>query len=1467
MVIFFIIFCFDVEFVVGQGDVDGRGEVGGEVLRYRRWFAPYDRISSWPFGDGRYVPMRRDLFEQRVLALTAQNKIPNTEKKCNFTRIVLNGRVDGNQIVDGRGSFEVARNDLLLNDIAPLPNNAVHLPNNAVHLPNNAATAANLDKSSPQSAAENRSLTSGQRTDIADKINLPELKIPLEPWGQWIKLIPIKKADGTTLPLQSDVAIKSDARLVYSNDGAVLLVLPAMSAGQMNTANIANAPANTANIATNTSINAASNTAANAAANAASNTAAKVANVADSNLRLLQQIDFEWSLRGRQDASRGELQFDFIFPCSVGVEVNLELPIDRVLTSSTGLVVEGAVSGKEKRFRSWRILSGTDTKLSITISSAKEQQPQKTAVGFKQAILYNISPLGADVTTTFSFDQTDSPIDKLTFEFDLPLVPVVVRAGGTVIHSPLIEQFERDGKMILNVDLSHTEAAHRHEISVAALSPVKIGSSNAEADVKEYLKKYAASDAVKQGKNEHYRNDNVWRLPRVRAVSNNLFWKETRCTIIVQRPMMARNLTFTDSVQVRPTADMERSPHDAFELQYFNDAAQVAINVYQEESQIITDSLTQIHLNDDTISGTMNLAVRTTAGKKFSLTFPISQHWAIHSVKGIAGDDILAWDIIPANEQNDLTQDTLNGKIDSFLSVKLKRSLPLGDVLRLQVVGRFHTDSRREFRLSEFSPILLPLQKRMSNFIAIQIESSTRLQYRLQNSALFELHDYSDAVLQSLITEQPEGVLFPLDVRTHEIAFRAGRLRSDYSAEIIGKMNIGKNNFNASYKFKIKPRESAVERLYIHFTDTNNTKNPKQNQQENTPQFAQQKIKQNNQSRPNKDSWTWEIKSDLAQIPSARIVGESEFGELLGVIGNRNIAANFKDGELWEIRLSPLQNVPFEVTASKSFEVSDEIIFPFVSFPASRLQSGEIYLESAGNFPYSISANGLRSIPFDVLANRSDGNIRAAFRYDPLVVLRRLDNVELRLDRIDANAVPPDAWIWLRQLDTQYGKDGVIKNCVNFLIESRGKESLHIILPQEVSTNNVDVVWLNNKQTTWRPMHLRGLTVAIPPSERFVTVSVEYSYKNNNSKTTSQIRPDYPETDIPILSSNFVAWFHPDYEVVDSSTSLSTASIFGKNISNGISQFLGYKKNDAKAAIILREFNEYVLQEVANNAELTWRELLGDEKRLGDFLLQKIRAGLGNKFYEAGDVRFYVDMAGLGQMAIMPDSRIAASDGNTNIHDYNSLVIFATINQTPEDGEIYTFYLTSFVMAGVHGHFGGEQIDNLLWITDDGKFKEFILPNTDATDDKQSGNTYESLTGITIGKPQLLPASKWIQTTTRKTDKPIWSNVNHSFRHGNISPDWSACEITQGNLSKHFLIDSNLIKCYYLTAFLLVVILSYKFSSVRIWQFVVIIILCQVIHIFLTPFYAAINSGIAAGLIAAILISLIRRKRSSIPHK
>lgn len=1378
-----------------------------EPIRFRRWLAPLDRIDDWPYGPGRYLPLDRNVFEQWTeLSKKTAGQI-NPEEWNGLTRIVLAAKLEGRQLVQGQGYFEIQSGHFKTN-----------------------------------------------------------YSVALDSLGFWIDQLALE--DGTPIPL------------VREPDDKIHLILPAEKTAEKE--------------------------------------------------NVTKRVWFRWSLRSRNDLQR-DLSFYFSFPSCPAVELLLELPVTVIPVISSGLVMEEPESqktqqnpqtqqiqeiqnvqeiqneqaiqnvketrnaqemqefqGEKPNIRRWRILPGRVSPVLLTMTHNEKLQPIRQKTAIQQTIRYSITPQGTDVTTKIFFDKADARLNELLLELESPLRVVDVRYGEQAVSwSPLTVTSTSSATRIL-IDLSGVAKEESGELTLEAVCSVCENRS--------------------------------WTLPRVRVVSANVFWKETRCGVHVQSPFLIRNISCERAVQVTPRNPVDRADWEQLVFQFFDDDSQITVDIVSHTPRVYLNSAVQVQWGNNEIRGNMIIDCHLVEGNCYTLEFPISPHWTIDSIRSVywtvdatkvsGSDEILTWDIIDAQDSlfNHSESSGEKEKPPKILAVQLKHPLRLRKSLRLQLTGSFQSGSQNEFRLSDISPLALPRRQDESHYLAVAVQSTIpyHLQYRSPNHAAFEIH-HSDSRVSRYFSDPPAGILFPLNTQTQEIRFSMERLKPNYSAEIIGNILLKENELVPSFRFRCQPVDSSVDRVYVHLTPSFHKKNPEQ---------------KNN-------IWTWSGISESIQPLQVRLLSEKEQQEILPVLPSQNISNTLICGETWEIRPAVPQTSAFEFRAVSSIPLSDSIPIPLASLPLAVTQKGEIYIESPKLFQYHIVNSRLKSIPAAPTEWYRYQEIRAAFRYDPAEETCFSSQNSLSLQRLTHEEAPPAAWIWSLRLDTQYEPEGIVKDNALFLLENHGKDSLRIRLPDGINIGNVHAVWRDDQRISWQPEYENNVkennsknktvkqtnnsvtnnqqnslpvkpslqnivSISLPEGARFVSVSLEYSHQDIPLSNQRKLEPQYPTTDIPVLAQNWTLWFPPEFEVnlrhsvtsessTDHSFPLPKAMnyfsantrfdpfsfaawrefCFGKSRYQDATQVsriffnwitAGLKKTNFATNSTASGSDRSLLNTASQNEPIrttenktTWAALLGNEKRLLEMLDETRRGD------EKGvDAQMILDKQSLLLLGITPSTPIPFSETDlteqhgADLFERSGLVLFVSSKIRSDKVKEYTFYVTSFLTNSLHHRFFSRSISNCSQY-----IPETVNPIQISSD----------LSGLPT--PRGFSRSRWVLLDEwLKDPTPLstpWFISPSMIRLTSVMPNWNAFEIPDGVAGQSFyIVHQETLAAYYWLAFLTIIVLTTRkpFSSPVF--LVMLLILFEILTRLAIPSFMDISGGAFWGVVVSLGFGMIR---------
>ena len=1206
-----------------------------------------------------------------------------------------------------------------------------------------------------------------------------------------------------------------------------------------------------------------------------------------------RETGFNWSLRSRPD-SRGCLQYDFSLPPCLSIELHLDLPPSLVPTCSTGLVTEtsGGESGDvlPEGFRRWRILAGRNSRFSVSVAVEGGVRTVRGQTTIQRSIRYTIEPQGLNVSTTIKFEKSDARIEELILDVESPLRIVGIQYGTQpVAWTRLSASPEGDG-MRFHVNLSEFARREVADLTLLAMAPLL--------------------DA------------RPWTLPRIRIVSSDVFWMETRCGVHVIQPLQVRSIDARHAKQTRPRTVIDQSDREVFVFQFSEDDAIITVDFDGYKPEVAVEGAVQFLWGNNEVRGNMVLECGITEGDCYQLQFPVTPNWTIDSVKSLhwmvdssripAGDEVLSWDVLEDRDGTVKPNDPVSAT--RILSIQLKSPIRSRKSLQIQLSGRFQPENRDEFRLSDFSP-LAPLPETDATLaVAVQQTSSQfQLQYRTPMS--FRPNPDNPAKLRQIqhFIEDATGSVFDLDTRGRELRFVLERLKPNYSSEITGVATLKDKELHFDFDIKCQPVDSSVDRVYVHFApgSTNDTDFPVT--ESDPPGLVER--------RP----WIWTGLSDAIKPLQARRLPPEELEDLFPTVGSRGLLDDFLHGETWEIRLPVPQSGPFVLRAASSVPLADSITVPLAALPFSTNQRGEIYIRTPRLFRYRVVNTRLKSIPIPPEKWFRYEETRAAFRYNPREEPRLSLQSPLSLKRLSPEEMPPSAWIWSQRLDTQYEPEGIVKNNAVFLIENRGKDKLRIRLPDGIGVGDVHAVWRDNQREIWHPevespadrfyTPLSGMpgreipgpqteksieepghvvVIALPEGVRFITVSLEYSSRDKPLVRQRKLVPRYPAADVPILSGGWTSWFPPEFDV-----SLP-------------SQFMEKGRTFHFSEALNHVFSGRILDLFSEN---TWNRLFhGDRRRReteagaqiffdwigtrlpadegsdleNDFLRENLFSQGGRltePWGEENKVR-WTDLLSDEKRLLDRISQLG-HDGSKGV-DINVLIdrkALAFLGIYP-DTTVPVSEISSQKRRGVELF---EQSGLVLLVSTrirSDRVREYnfritsslvlslhrhfesesigpcarSIPESVELATRDAGNSDNPFSSDLpeLATPHWIPLSRWL-AESQSLSLP-WSISSQIIRLSSVTPDWNAFEMAPGPDNELYVVHRNTFAAYKWLAFLAVVVLTARKPFSHPVVLILLLILFEILSRIVAPCQAGVPGGAFLGALVSLGFCLVRSR-------
>ncbi len=1152
------------------------------------------------------------------------------------------------------------------------------------------------------------------------------------------------------------------------------------------------------------------------------------------------QVRFRWSLRSRV-SPQGQLLFDFQLPRCLGLEIVLDLPVSIVPTTPVGIVLEDERE-RTTTMRRWRILLGGQSRTTLTLSM-DEREDTSRKIGVRQTIIYTISSQGTQLTTRVGFDKADPPVNELSFELEAPLQPTDVKYGDRPVPWSVTAVDDEKQRTRIHIDLRGVEKSDSQKINVTAQMPFKL--------------------------------DQPWDLPRTWVLSPNIFWEESRAVVAVQRPLSTTKLVPVRATQVEPIASANRNDQDVFAFQYFDTDSYLTASLSRSEPAASLASATQITWGNNETRGMMIVDASLGDGERYSLDFPVSPRWIIDSVKGTR-DDVLSWDIV--DEKEPATSPAGTGKIVAeiptrkILSVLLRRPLRPKEPVRLQISGYYPDSTQKDFRLTELVPLKFEQKNGEQNYIALNPDASNHLRFSASIPLSGEMRDPLDLRLKLRYVDIPQGTVLVLNPQTQDVRVRLELLKPAYTAEIAQTVLLKENDMVPTFRIRCSPTDSSVDRVYVHLMA-----------RQGTP-------------------WVWSGNTPALNPIQTRRLTLAEIEELLASFGPRSIMDDLKRGETWELKLPVTQTKPFEILASTTIPTTEPVPIPLAYLPLAESQKGEVVLTSPREYFYQIINRRLTTVPIAAPTGNRYQETLGTFRYDPREEVSLTTEPALMLDRQNPDEHPPAAWGWSFRLDSQFEADGTVRNTGLFLIENRGKDSLRISFPDEVRSNNIRAVWIDAAPTSWTSdFGVDGtfsIVVPLPERQRFVAVSLEYSFQREPLASQRNLLPRYPTTDIPILSTNWAAWTPQGYDVYTKDKRLTTSgtALFPKAMNElfGDRRYRPFLLGDWNACLTYRQRREQatlaaqvffdwlgralveketaitvntrtkgtnasspeknVQQHVSSS---TWGDALGNEQLLAELLIaMESENGLSRR-NSRGQVRVDVsiDRQAMRPLEITPTTPVIASESpeftkrGTDAFEQAGLVLLVSPRLNDVGEYDYSFQITSFLSAAVHHRSDTELLGDAFR----------FLPKPLSVSKTASVSEGDGLRfpNPTAGSPQWFAVSQWIKEPS--VPLPPWTVAPYMMRLTSISPDWTATDNPKYETEKPlFVVPRNLSSSIFWIVFLTMVVLSWKKPFSSPYFLVLLLFVFEIGARLVVPSYLGVPSGAFLGTAVALFFSLIR---------
>jgi hypothetical protein len=582
-----------------------------------------------------------------------------------------------------------------------------------------------------------------------------------------------------------------------------------------------------------------------------------------------------------------------------------------------------------------------------------------------------------------------------------------------------------------------------------------------------------------------------WRLPAIRP--GGVFWQEGEAVLWIRAPLRLEQLVPIEAEQswkIEPT----RAPYagERVKLQHFGPDATAEIVLSRPEAPVQLNSALLVEAGGRGMAAQLMADVWVAGhgrdaliAERFQLEADVARHWAIDSIESEPKEALADWSVKDEGARSKLT-------------VQLSKSLPerLADTppLRLAIAARrLRSPVGSTLGIDDVAPLRFRDVDGGRRLIGLRAREPYEVKLT-GGETLTRVDPRSlDAATLALFPEPPRGLVFERDASASDLRVSVEPQEPGYSARIRVEATVSGDSLVESYELGCVPEAGRrVERVLVRFS-------PRRTAPLRWTPGAQ-----------DESHWTMRRLSPTGQTATDEV----------------------SDNETWEIQLRPPKSVPFEISATRTTQLTEKGVVSLASVPEAREQRGTVVVCSTGK-AVRIENNRLKPIPADAVSAGQENTARAAFRYDPARDVAGGSEATLGIRRLRREDAPPSAWAWSCHLESQYEASGTGRHVATYRLESGGAERVRLTLPRQVGREDVHAVWVNDEQVTPQSapdQAARVLTIELPSGQRFPVVSICFTTVGEPLSLARALDAPLPEIDVRALTRDWTVWLPPGHE-------------------------------------------------------------------------------------------------------------------------------------------------------------------------------------------------------------------------------------------------------------------------------------------------------------------------------------------------
>lgn len=573
--------------------------------------------------------------------------------------------------------------------------------------------------------------------------------------------------------------------------------------------------------------------------------------------------------------------------------------------------------------------------------------------------------------------------------------------------------------------------------------------------------------------------DEPWRLPRIQP--QDVFWQEGHATLLVPMPLRIERIEGVHCRQSKGGPLSAPLVGESIELQYFAADATANIILTHPKAPLQVDWGATLELSGGGITCRMIAAFASPDRERFEIEANLATRWVIDSVDSTPTGAVADWNVQDASDNT------------RRLVIRLSKALsPTHGPVYLSILARrLDSPLGRAVTVEELTPLEFAdanLDRRLFSVRAGE-------QYQMSVAGDEQLAKLDPSHLDGkdlrLLAEPPRNLLFTKDAGADHLRMNLRKRDPGYAGLIEVEATVGDKTLSESYRLQCSPDSSRLDHVVVHFSH----------------------------DRPGSLRWTFG--AEEAQPLAARRLPPAE-----------QAALGYSEGQSWEVALVPARSTAFEIRATRTTDLHDEMPICLATLPEASSQEATVVIRSAEATDVHIRSSHLEPIPVEPAAPRRNQTVRAAFRYHPPQGAATAADLTILAT---ASAETPAALVWASHLDSRFEPDGTARHVAAYWLQNSGRRLLEVTLPDDALRKDIRGVWIDDAPAPSRYTENEAsavLSIELPSGVKFPMVVIEYETNRPRWVVAQRLAPTLPEVDVPVLARYWTCWLPPGYEVL-----------------------------------------------------------------------------------------------------------------------------------------------------------------------------------------------------------------------------------------------------------------------------------------------------------------------------------------------